>query len=121
PRFATLTALKGAVVTDLIRVPIAGTEVLAAEIGGKPHIILRPAIENLGLAYGAQFSKLKGKSWATVSEIETVGADGKNRLMTAVPVRTFLMLLATVSENKVRPELRPLLATYQAEVADAIE
>lgn len=107
--------------TDLIRVPIAGTEVLAAEIDGKPYIILKPAIENLGLAYSAQAQKLRGKSWAVVSEIDTTGSDGKTYKMTAVPVRTFLMLLATVSENKVRPELRPLLAAYQAEVADAIE
>lgn len=41
--------------------------------------------------------------------------------MVTVDVRTFLMLLATIDENRVAPDVRSKLVTYQAEVADAIE
>lgn len=107
---------------DLIRIPIAGTDVLAVDLDGKPHIILRPAIDALGLDYSSQAAKLRNKSWASVVEIATqLPGDSQRRNVSAVDVRTFLMLLATVSENKIRPELRPILAAYQSEVADAIE
>jgi hypothetical protein len=41
------------------------------DIGGKPQIVLRPAILSLGLNYTAQRRKLKGRSWACVSETTT--------------------------------------------------
>lgn len=107
--------------TDLIRIPFRGTEVLAVDIDGKAHVVLKPFIEALGLAYQPQHRKLAGKSWATVTTTVTVGADGKAREMTAVDVRTALMLLATIDENRVADDKRPLLIAYQSEVADVIE
>lgn len=107
--------------TDLIHIPFHGGEVLAVDIDGKPFIVLRPFIEALGLTYAAQYRKLQGRSWATVAERATVGADGKDRAMTTVDVRTAMMLLATINENNVPEDRRPLLVAYQAEVADVIE
>lgn len=107
--------------SNLIRIPFHGTEILAADVKGKPQVVLKPAIESIGLDYKTQHRKLVGKSWATVGMVPTVGSDGKVRQMTTVDVRTFLMLLATIDENRVAEEARPLLVAYQAEVADAIE
>jgi hypothetical protein len=98
-----------------------GDRVLLVNVSGKPHIVLRPAIDALGLSYARQFRKLEGRSWATVALAATVGADGKARDMVVVDVRTFLMLLATVDENRVAEHVRPKLIAYQAEIADAIE
>jgi len=107
--------------SDLVRIPFRDTEVLAVDVAGKPHVVLRPAIEGLGLDYSAQYRKLQRKSWGTVALVPTVGADGKAREMAAVDVRTFLMLLATIDEQRVADAARPLLVAYQAEVADVIE
>lgn len=107
--------------TDIVRIPFHGAEVLAVDINNKPHVVLRPAVERLGIDYSNQLRKLKGKSWASVVTSTTVAEDGKTREMVAVDVRTFLMLLATIDENRVGEDARPLLVAYQSEVADAIE
>jgi hypothetical protein len=108
--------------TDIVRIPFNGGEVLAVDSNGKPHVLLRPAIERLGIDYSNQLRKLKGKSWASVvtSTMQLPG-DNQSREHAVVDVRTFLMLLATIDENRVSKEARPLLVAYQSEVADAIE
>ncbi|MFD9630149.1 phage antirepressor N-terminal domain-containing protein [Streptomyces violascens] len=90
-------------------------------VDGQPHIVLKPAIDELGLDYSAQTQKLRSRSWATMGQRPTVAEDGKVRSMTVVPVRTFLMLLATVNENRVSDSVRPVLVAFQNETADAIE
>lgn len=107
--------------TDLIHIPFHGTEILAVDVDGEPQVVLKPAIESIGVDYWTQKRKLDGKSWATIGMMPTVGADGRTREMTTVDVRTFLMLLATINETKVAEDKRDLLIAYQAEVADAIE
>lgn len=107
--------------TNIVKIPFHGEEILTVAVDGKPHIILRPAIERLGLDYRTQQRKLESKSWATVGMVPTVAADGKTRQMVTVDVRTFLMLLATVDEHRVSNEVRPILVAYQAEIADVIE
>jgi hypothetical protein len=110
-----------AITGEIVHIPFDDSEVLAVEIDGKPHIILRAAIESIGLDYSTQLQKLKGRSWATMGHCPTVAEDGKVREMATVDVRTFLMLLATVDERRVSDEVRPRLIKFQAEVADAIE
>lgn len=108
--------------SELIRIPFHGTEVLTVEVDGRPHVVLRPAIEALGLAYQPQHRKLAGKSWARVTtRVMQIPGDDQRREHVVVDVRTFLMLLATIDEHRVKPEVRPLLVAFQAEVADAIE
>ncbi|WP_062207923.1 phage antirepressor N-terminal domain-containing protein [Streptomyces sp. NBRC 109706] len=90
-------------------------------VDGQPHIVLKPAIEALGLDYRTQLRKLKTRTWAVVGERPTTGADGKTYDMKVTPVRTFLMLLATINENNVAENVRPTLVAFQNETADAIE
>ncbi|MFF9210459.1 MULTISPECIES: phage antirepressor N-terminal domain-containing protein [unclassified Streptomyces] len=88
----------------------------------KPHVVLRPAVEALGLSYAAQYRKLKTRSWGCVAQkAMRLPGDPRTREVDVVPVRTLLMLLATVNENKVAPEVRPTLVAFQNETADAIE
>lgn len=107
--------------TELASIPFHGQTVQSVEFDGKPYVAFKPIVENLGLGYGSQTQKLKGKSWPTVTNIVTVGADGKNREMTCIDLRTLTMWLATIDENRVSEEARPLVVAYQNEVADAIE
>jgi hypothetical protein len=107
--------------TDLIPFDFHGDEVLLIEEGGKPHIVLKPVLEGLGLDYWAQVRKLRERSWATTASKAVVAADGKTREMLTCDVRTFGMLLATIDEKRVAKDVAPRLIAYQSEMADAIE
>ncbi|MEU6449626.1 phage antirepressor N-terminal domain-containing protein [Streptomyces sp. NPDC046979] len=89
---------------------------------GQECVVIRPAVESLGMSYAAQYRKLKTRSWACVAQkAMQLPGDIQSRSHDVVPVRTFLMWLATVNENKVAPEVRPVLIAFQNETADAIE
>jgi hypothetical protein len=108
--------------TDLVQIPFRDGEILAVEIDGKPHIVLRPALEAIGLDYSTQLAKLRGRSWACVGLCPTqMPGDTQRREVVTVDVRTFLMLLATIDERRVADEVRPKLVAFQSEVADVIE
>lgn len=106
----------------LTNIPVAGTPgILGAEIDGKAIAAFRPIVDMLGMAYSAQLQKLKGKSWAVVSKFDTTGADGKTYEMVGVDRKTLTMYLATLDENRVKDEVRPILIALQAEAADALD
>lgn len=107
--------------TEIVRIPFHGDDVLCVSEDGKPRLVLKPALENIGVDYWTQVEKLRARSWATTSQSPVVAADGKVRDMVTVDVRTFLMLLATIDEKRVGKDVAPKLIAYQAEVADAIE
>lgn len=107
---------------ELVTIPFHGTDLIAVDSDGRPQIVLRPAVESLGLDFSSQRRKLQGRSWACIGETTTqLPSDGQRRTHTTVDVRTFLMLLATINENNVAEDKRPLLVAYQSEVADVIE
>ena len=107
--------------SEVVQLDLSAGSIHTTLIDGAPHIVLRPAIEDLGLDYSTQLAKLKTRSWASVGQSPMVAEDGKVREMAVVPVRTFLMLLATVNENRVKASVRPTLIAFQNETADAIE
>jgi hypothetical protein len=108
--------------SEIVRIPFRGDEILAVEIDGKPHILLRPALEAIGLDFSAQWRKIRGRSWTSVVPLTTqVPGDSQRREVITVPLRTFLMLLATINEAHVADGVRPALIAYQTEVADVIE
>ncbi|WP_370318358.1 phage antirepressor N-terminal domain-containing protein [Actinoplanes sp. ATCC 53533] len=96
------------------------TEIHTVLVGDEPHVVIRPAIENMGLDASAQIKKLKTRSWATVAETATVADDGKVRLMTTVNLDTWAMLLANIDENRVAGSVRELVIRYQRESAKAL-
>src|SRR5690554_6562456 len=98
--------------TNLVQIPFRDTSVLAADVDGKPHVVLKPAIEALGIDFDSQRQKLAGKSWATTVLTPVVAADGRKRQMLAADLRTFTMLLATIDEGRVAEHARPLLVAY---------
>lgn len=108
--------------TDVIPFKFHEDELLLVDVDGKPLVLLRPVIEHIGLSYSSQLQKLKNKSWASMSLVNTqVGDQRQQREQVAISVKSLLMLLATVDENKVAEHVRPKLIAYQSEVADAIE
>lgn len=101
-----------------VAVPGASTPI---QTDGKSLAALRPMVEYFGLDFSTQLRKLKSKSWATVVNLTTVGADGKPREMVGIDRRTTGMWLATLDENRVSEDRREDLRAYQAEAADALD
>ncbi|GAA1247001.1 hypothetical protein GCM10009676_36450 [Prauserella halophila] len=106
---------------NLVHIPFRGDDLLAVEISGKPHVVIKPALEAIGLDTKTQTDKLKSRSWAVTGQSPATGSDGKTYLMDTADVRTFLMLLATIDERRVGEHVRAKLVQYQSEVADVIE
>lgn len=106
---------------EVITLDLSAGSIHTTLVDGQPHIVLKPAIEDLGLDYRTQLRKLKTRSWAVVGTAPTTGADGKTYEMAVVPARTFIMLLATVNEARIAEQHRPALIAFQDETADAIE
>lgn len=88
---------------------------------GQPFVAMRPIVESMGLVWAAQTVKLNANKprWS-VSIIETVADDGKLREMLCLPLRKLSGWLATISPNKVKPELREKVIAYQNECDDAL-
>ncbi|MEU2996824.1 phage antirepressor N-terminal domain-containing protein [Streptomyces sp. NPDC006995] len=107
---------------EVVQLDLSAGSIQTTLIDGVPHIVLKPAVEELGLSYAAQYRKLQTRSWASVAQkAMQMPGDDQSRMHTAVSVRTFLMLLANVNENRVADEVRPTLIAFQNETADAIE
>lgn len=108
--------------SELAQIPFHGQTVQSVQIDGEPYVVFRPVVESLGLGYGSQTQKLKGKSWASVTKVVTqLRGDTQAREVIAVDLRTLTMWLATIDENRVSEAARPLVIAYQKEIADVIE
>lgn len=86
----------------------------------EPYTPMKPIVEGMGLDWKSQFTKLKQRFASTVVEITIVANDGKERLMTCLPLRKLFGWLATISPNKVKPEIRDTVIKYQEECDDAL-
>jgi hypothetical protein len=106
---------------EVVKLDLSAGSIHTLLVDGQPHVALKAAIEDLGLDYSTQLAKLRTRSWAVVGQSPMTGADGKTYEMAVVPVRTFLMLLATINENRVKATARRMLVAFQNETADAIE
>lgn len=105
---------------EVVKLDLTAGSIETVMVDGEPHVVFRPAVEAIGLDYSTQLRKLRDRSWASRRDIPTTGADGKTYRMAAVDVRTFLMWLATVNENKVAEAVRPTLVAYQRETTTAV-
>lgn len=105
----------------LTKVPFRGDAVLMIKTNGKPHVILKPVFDHIGLDSDWQIRKIQKQPWAVTGVTTATGQDGKRYQMITADVRTFLMALALVPASRVNEAARHLLIAYQSEVADVIE
>lgn len=107
--------------TTVALIDFHGDQIPSVLVDDVPHVVLKPVLESIGVDFSTQMRKLKSRSWASYRATPTTAADGKVYPSVVVDVRTLLMLLASISEDRVAPAARPKLVAYQAEVADVIE
>lgn len=108
---------------ELVPVSVPGTDrsIMATLVDGKPMVSLRHACEAIGINYGSQLDKLRGKSWASVVPLRGTAADGKSYEMLMMDRRTMTMWLGGIDENRVNQAARPVIVAFQAEAADALD
>jgi len=87
---------------------------------GDVAVPLRQLCDAIGVDTEAQRQKLKEAPWATTSIIKAVAEDGKIREIVCLHRRSIPMWSASISPNKVRPEVRDKLIAYQKECADVL-
>ncbi len=73
--------------TQLIPVPFYNDTLVLADENGTPFVAMRPIVENMGLSWGSQHTKLIEKFESVISIIGTTGADGKRYEMVCLPLR----------------------------------
>lgn len=100
---------------NVITIPFHHQTITAIEQDNNQYVAMRPIVENLGLAWAAQFVKIKEKFGSCVSIIETTGSDGKQYEMTCLPVSKIAAFLYSINPNKVDPQYKDLIITYQEE------
>ncbi|MFT4126254.1 MAG: phage antirepressor N-terminal domain-containing protein [Gordonia sp. (in: high G+C Gram-positive bacteria)] len=106
---------------DLVPVEFHGDTIYAVAINDRPHVILKPAFEAIGVDADRQIANIHKQPWATTAVTAVVAGDGKVRNMITADLRSFLMALATIPASRVAEHVRPKLIDYQREVADVIE
>lgn len=105
---------------DLTQIQFHGDTLYGVTINGKPHVVLRPAFESIGLDADRQIANLQSQAWSCTA-VTAVQVGGQLRNMITADVRSFLMQLATIPASRVAEHVRPKLIDYQREVADVIE
>ena len=108
--------------TNIQTINFNNQKLLTVEKDGIKYVAVKPICENLGLAWAAQFVKIKENQIlnGSVSIIEIVTEDGKNREMVCLPIDIINGWLFTINPNRVSEEIKPLVIYYQKECYRAL-
>lgn len=109
-----------AIAKSVINVPFNGDELLLINYDNEPYVAMRPFVENMGMDWASQFTKLKQRFKSTVAIITTVGNDGKSREMVCLALKKLTGWLHTININKVKPEIKDKVAAYQDRSDDVL-
>lgn len=106
--------------TTLITVPFYGNELFVVAHNNEPFVPMKSIVENMGLDWAGQYTKLKSnaKRWG----IEIISIPNVSNLQQAVclPLRKLFGWLGSISPNKVKPEIRDTVIKYQEECDDVL-
>lgn len=98
----------------LIPVPFHGDTITCIETPDGEFVAVKPICERLGLAWQTQHRKLTANPRWGVTILMIPSAGGAQE-MTCIPVTKVFGWLGTITANRVKPEVRPMLERYQAE------
>lgn len=103
-----------------ITVPFHNAELYLVEHNGQPYVPMRPVVEGMGLTWASQTVKFNSNKarWG-VSIIETPTLSGIQEML-CIPLRKLFGWFTSISPNKVKPELRETVITYQNECDDVL-
>lgn len=103
-----------------VTVPFQGQFLYVVERDGQPYTPMKPIVEGMGLSWQGQHEKLNGnkKRWG-IKEI-LIPSQGGDQDAICLPLRKLPGWLMTIHPNKVRPEIREKVITYQNECDDVL-
>ena len=99
-----------------------GDTIFAVEHNGEPYTPVRPIIENMGIAWCSQYTKLKkNRDRFSVKEIITqLPGDDQKRMVVCVPVKKLAGFLSTIYPNKCKADVREKVVAYINECDQAL-
>lgn len=105
---------------QLMPVPFYEDTVVLVGKDNQPYVAMKPVVENMGLAWQAQRTKLSTNPtrWG-ITNIVTPSLGGPQEVV-CLPLRKLASWLMTISPNKVKPELRDKIIRYQEKCDDAL-
>ncbi|MDF8421233.1 phage antirepressor N-terminal domain-containing protein [Escherichia coli] len=97
-------------------VPFNGQQIITAMAAGVAYVAMKPIVENLGMSWSTQQTKLmKQISKFNCVHMNMVAADGKLRKLLCLPLKKLNGWLFSINPKKVRADIRDKLIQYQEE------
>lgn len=97
-------------------VPFNGQQIITAMAAGVAYVAMKPIVENLGMSWSTQQTKLmKQISKFNCVHMNMVAADGKFRKLLCLPLKKLNGWLFSINPEKVRADIRDKLIQYQEE------
>ncbi|EFN9582483.1 phage antirepressor N-terminal domain-containing protein [Escherichia coli] len=97
-------------------VPFNGQQIITAMTAGVAYVAMKPIVENLGMSWSTQQTKLmKQISKFNCVHMNMVAADGKLRKLLCLPLKKLNGWLFSINPEKVRADIRDKLIQYQEE------
>ncbi|ECV0384136.1 phage antirepressor Ant [Salmonella enterica subsp. enterica serovar Schwarzengrund] len=97
-------------------VPFNGQQIITAMAAGVAYVAMKPIVENLGMSWSTQQTKLmKQISKFNCVYMNMVAADGKLRKLLCLPLKKLNGWLFSINPEKVRADIRDKLIQYQEE------
>ncbi|EQZ11269.1 antirepressor protein ant [Escherichia coli UMEA 3341-1] len=97
-------------------VPFNGQQIITAMAAGVAYVAMKPIVENLGMSWSTQQTKLmKQISKFNCVHMNMVAADGKLRKLLCLPLKKLNGWLISINPEKVRADIRDKLIQYQEE------
>lgn len=97
-------------------VPFNGQQIITAMAAGVAYVAMKPIVENLGMSWSTQQTKLMKKiSKFNCVHMNMVAADGKLRKLLCLPLKKLNGWLFSINPEKVRDDIRDKLIQYQEE------
>ncbi|EMP7462802.1 phage antirepressor Ant [Escherichia coli] len=93
-----------------------GQQIITAMAAGVAYVAMKPIVENLGMSWSTQQTKLmKQISKFNCVHMNMVAADGKLRKLLCLPLKKLNGWLFSINPEKVRADIRDKLIQYQEE------
>lgn len=108
---------------QIVTVEFHGQSLIAVEVEGKPYVAMRPIVENIGLDWAAQYSRIKRHPVLSTSVVvitTQMPGDDQQRNVFCLPLSMLNGWLFGVDVNRVREEIRPKLLRYQTECFEVL-
>ena len=97
-------------------VPFNGQQIITAMAAGIAYVAMMPVVENLGMSWSTQQTKLmKQLEKFNCVHMNMVAADGKLRKLLCLPLKKLNGWLFSINPEKVRADIRDKLIQYQEE------